>query len=255
MTNSENWQIVSQEAARQAGKLLLSYLGKVEAKEKRPRDLVTEADIQAQAAIKSILLGHFPDHGFVGEEGDHSKVSAELCWIVDPLDGTTNFVHQLPGFSVSIALKRNDEILVGTVYDPIADECFSAVKGRGATLNGKPISVSDCKVLTQSLLVCSFSSKVARDGEEVNRFLNVLPEATIRRMGSAAINLAYVACGRLDGYWATSLKLWDMAAGYLIAAEAGAVFTDIDGTDLDLEKPTFVMAATSELHQQLLKKM
>lgn len=255
MTNSEAWEIVSQKAAKIAGKLLLSYLGKVEAKEKRPRDLVTEADIQAQSEIKSFLLGHFPDHSFIGEEGDHTTSTSEFCWVVDPLDGTTNFVHQLPGFSVSIALMKNQEVLVGTVYDPIADECFSARKGGGATRNGQPISVSDCKALNQSLLVCSFPSKVARDGEEVNRFLNILPEATIRRMGSAAINLAYVACGRLDGYWATSLQLWDMAAGYLIAKEAGAVFTDIDGSELNLSHPTFVTAATPELHAQILEKM
>ncbi|MDB4777919.1 inositol monophosphatase [bacterium] len=255
MNTEAHWQQISELAAREAGRQLLSFLGKVKAREKQPRDLVTEADIEAQKTIKTILLREFPDHGFVGEEGNCSNTTSELCWIVDPLDGTTNFVHQLPGFAVSIALKQNDEILVGTVYDPVADECFSAIKGRGATLNGTPISVSTCRELSQSLLVCSFPSKVSRDGAEVNRFLNVLPEATIRRMGSAAINLSYVACGRLDGYWATSLKLWDMAAGYLIAVEAGATFSNIDGSKIDFDNPVFVMASTQELHAQLLNKM
>lgn len=255
MTNSENWQSVAEEAARKAGQLLLESLGKVKAREKNPRDLVTEADIQSQLTIKNHLLSHFPDHGFIGEEGDHSQTSADFCWIVDPLDGTTNFVHQLPGFAVSIALRHANEILVGVVYDPIADEYFSAAKGRGAKLNDQPISASDCTELGQSLLVCSFSSKVTRDGDEVRRFLNILPHATVRRMGSAAINLSYVACGRLDGYWATSLKLWDMAAGYLIAQEAGAIFSNIDGSELNFDDPTFVMAATPELHAQIIAHM
>ena len=255
MTIEEHWQQISIKAAKEAGQLLISYLGQVKAQEKQPRDLVTEADIASQNKIKSILLDEFPTHGFIGEEGDHSDTSAEFCWIVDPLDGTTNFVHQLPGFAISIALRKNDEIVVGTIYDPVADECFSAVKGRTPTRNGQPISTSSCTELSKSLLVCSFPSKVARDGIEVTRFLNVLPEATVRRMGSAALNLSYVACGRLDGYWATSLKLWDMAAGYLIASEAGATFSSPDGSSLDLANPVFVMAATEELHQQLLAKM
>ena len=255
MTNSENWQSVAEEAARKAGQLLVQNLGKVKAKEKNPRDLVTEADIQSQMTIKDHLLGNFPDHGFIGEEGDHSQTSAEFCWIVDPLDGTTNFVHQLPGFAVSIALRQGNEILVGVVYDPIADECFSAAKGKGATLNNQPILGSECTELGQSLLVCSFSSKVTPESDEVRRFLNILPHATVRRMGSAAINLSYVACGRLDGYWATSLKLWDMAAGFLIAQEAGAKFSNIDGGELNFDDPTFVMAATPELHSQMIGKM
>lgn len=255
MNNEAHWQQISILAAKRAGELLLSYLGKVKAKEKQPRDLVTEADIEAQKVIQSMLLAEFPDHGFLGEEGNWTNTSSELCWIVDPLDGTTNFVHQLPGFAVSIALRRKGEIVVGTVYDPVSQECFSAIKGRGATLNGEPISVSQCAEIGKSLLVCSFPSKVDRDGPEIRRFLNVMPEATIRRMGSAAINLCYVACGRLDGYWASSLKVWDMAAGYLISMESGAVFTDLNGDEIDLEHPVFLMAATTDLHQQLLDKM
>jgi myo-inositol-1(or 4)-monophosphatase len=255
MNQQEQWLQTSETAAREAGKLLLSYLGKVKAREKQPRDLVTEADIKSQELIKSVLLGSFPTHGFVGEEGDYDSEQADPCWIVDPLDGTMNFVHQLPGFAVSIALRQAGEIEVGTVYDPISDECFSAIKGRGATLNGKTIAVSACTTLTKSLLVCSFPSNLERNGPDVNRFLNVATEATVRRMGSAAINLSYVAAGRLDGYWASSLKIWDMAAGYLIATEAGATFSDLNGDPVNLERPSFLMAATPELHTTLLAKM
>lgn len=248
---------VSQTAARNAGALLLKYLGKVEVRKKGPRDLVTEADIQSQKLIQTTLLDQFPSHGFLGEEGDSSDThsDSETCWIVDPLDGTTNFVHTLPGFAVSIGLRHRGEMVLGTIYDPVADECFYATRGGGAFLNGQPISVSSCKQLENSLLVCSFPSKVDRDGEDVQRFLNIMTKSTVRRMGSAAVNLAYVACGRLDGYWASSLKIWDMAAGFVIATEAGAKFTQFDGSELDWSHPQFLMTSTPELHALLLQEM
>lgn len=255
MTDMEQILTTAIDASKQAGELLLGYLGKVKAKEKQPRDLVTQADIESQALIKSILLGAFPDHGFLGEEGDELDVDAEFCWIVDPLDGTTNFVHQLPSFAVSIGLRHGQDLVLGVIYDPLSRECFSAVKGKGAFLNGAPIQSSDCTDIEKSLLVCSFPSRVVRDSVEVNRFLNVLTKSTVRRMGSAAINCSYVACGRLDGYWATSLSVWDMAAGIVIAREAGATVTNIHGDPIELSDPRFIMAGTSELHQQLLEQM
>lgn len=255
MSNLQHYNDVSQSAAHEAGKVLLKHLGRVAAKEKGPRDLVTQADLEAQSTIKQTLLDRFPDHGFLGEEGNSENVDAEFCWIVDPLDGTTNFVHQLPGFAVSIALMQNGEIVSGTIFDPIANECFSAIRHEGALRNGEPIQASSCTELGNSLLVCSFPSQTDRDGIEIKRFLNVMPKATVRRMGSAAMNLAYIACGRLDGYWASSLSIWDMAAGLLIATEAGASFSHIDGGPINLKDPQFVAAATPELHQQLLNEV
>ena len=170
----------------------------------------------------------------------------------DPLDGTTNFVHQMPGFAVSVALERRGELIVGVIYDPIAEECFTAARDAGARLNGQPIRASRCRVLREALVAASLSVAVQRDSEEVNRFLEVMVECqALRRLGSAALNLAYLACGRLDGYWATSVKTWDVAAGILLAQEAGAVFTGIQGGVVDLGNPQFIGAATPELHEEL----
>ena len=255
MTDFQPYLSTAIDAAKQAGELLMCYLGKVQAKEKQPRDLVTQADIESQALIKSILLEAFPEHGFLGEEGDESDVDAEFCWIVDPLDGTTNFVYQLPTFAVSIGLRYGADVVLGVIYDPLGKECFSAVKGQGAFMNGKSIRTGECNDIEKSLLVCSFPSRVERDSIEVQRFLNVLTKSTVRRMGSAAINCCYVACGRLDGYWATNLSVWDVAAGVVIAREAGASVTDLTGEPFDLNAPRFVMAGTEALHQQLLEQM
>ena len=246
----------SQVAARLGGEKLVQMMGTAKVSEKAPKDLVTEADLASQVAIEAYLLAQFPDHIFVGEEdtehsGDLNK--DRFCWIVDPLDGTMNYVHQLRSFSVSIALRYQGVLLAGTVYDPLLDECFSAGKDLGATLNGEPISTSGCQQPDDALIVCSFSSSVDRHHPEVERFLRVLGNtASIRRLGSAALNLSYVACGRTDAYWATGLKCWDIAAGFLILEEAGGTLNCIEGGDvIDFEKPKFSAAATSDLSQRL----
>lgn len=245
-----------EQAARAGGQVLRDWLGRIRAREKGPKDLVTEADLASQQAIRELLLGRFPDHQFLGEEIDSSDartLGEGYCWVVDPLDGTTNYVHQLPNFAVSIALCRGGQALVGTVYDPLLDECFSAVAGRGARLNGKPIRVSDCCELRQALIAASFSSNVRRDSPEVRRFLEVLyASQAVRRMGSAALNLCYVGAGRLDGYWATSVQPWDVAAGTLIVREAQGVLSAPDGTPFELPRATLAAAATPELHRALL---
>lgn len=242
-------------AAKLGGAELLKRMGKVEVREKKPRDLVTEADFASQQAIEEYLLGRFPDHQFLGEESDNNSfdiAEGELCWIVDPLDGTVNYVHQLNSFSVSIALRRGNETIVGVVYDPVIGEMFCAVKGQGAFLNEKPISHSGCVDIDKALVVCSFSSSANRDHPEVERFLRVLGNAaSIRRLGSAALNLCFVACGRSDSYWATALSCWDIAAGMLILAEAGGVAKTIAGGEVDLFKPEFCAAATDELYRQM----
>ena len=246
----------SQVAAKLGGEKLMEMMGTAKVSEKAPKDLVTEADLASQVAIENYLLSQFPDHILVGEEdteksGKHDD--DKFCWVVDPLDGTMNYVHQLRSFSVSIALRYQGELLAGTVYDPWLDECFSAGKGMGATLNGDPISTSGCSAPNEALVVCSFSSSIDRTHPEAERFLRVLGNtASIRRLGSAALNLSYVACGRTDAYWATGLKCWDIAAGFLILEEAGGTLNCIEGGDtIDFMKPKFSAAATNELSQAL----
>jgi len=251
----QKWLNAAIHAAKLGGAELVARMGKVEVREKKPRDLVTEADLASQKAIESYLLGELPDHNFLGEESDVHNLEIkpdEYCWIVDPLDGTVNYVHQLNSFSVSIALRRGDETIVGVVYDPVIGEMFCAAKGQGAFLNDTPINHSGCVEVEKALVVCSFSSSANRDHPEVERFLRILGNAgSIRRLGSAALNLCFVACGRSDAYWATSLNCWDIAAGMLILDEAGGHARSLDGGEIDLFKPEFCAAATSELFSKM----
>lgn len=245
----------AQHAAKLGGNVLLKWLGKTTTREKGFRDLVTQADLESQEVIKTFLLSEFPSHCFIGEEDSPEQIAAvsddDFCWIVDPLDGTTNYVHQLRSFAVSIALCQNNSPLVGTVLDPVLDETFSAIESQGATLNGQPIQTSNCDELGKALFVFSFGRGIKRDNPQVVRFLNVLEQVgSVRRLGSAALNLCYVACGRTDAYWATSLKKWDVAAGWLIAREAGATIKDFRGQELDLDKPYFCCAASESLFDQ-----
>lgn len=245
----------SREAAHRGGQVLLKWLGKITVQEKGARDLVTQADFESQAVIRDFLMKEFPAHDFVGEESlddPSSNPTSDFCWIVDPLDGTTNYVHQLRSFAVSVALYHKQTALAGTVLDPVLDECYSAARGHGATLNGVALQTSGCQELGKSLFVFSFRRGTNRDDIDVTRFLNVLENAgSLRRLGSAALNLCYVACGRTDGYWATSLAKWDVAAGWLIATESGAQLADFSGDELSLERPHFCVAATPELFEQV----
>ncbi len=254
---------VCEQAARAGAAVLIQMRRGFRVREKGPRDLVTEADTASQAAIRSVLLDAFPDHGFLGEEtlpdggakesGAPGGPAAEYRWVVDPLDGTVNYVHQLPGYAVSVALERAGEPVVGAVLDPIIDECFTARAGGGAFLNGEPIRVGDCTLLDQALVAVSFSSNVPRGSPEIARFVEALHACqSLRRMGSAALNLCYVASGRLDAYFATSLKRWDAAAGVLIVREAGGVVSDLAGGSLDLGRPSLMAAGTPVLHAALM---
>ena len=251
---------ICEKAARTGGSVLLSWMDRFETREKGPKDLVTDADLASQQAIRDIVLGEFPDHEFLGEEDDAldtkaiNSPRADTCrWLVDPLDGTTNYVHRLPMFSVSVAVERGGEILAGAVFDPIASECYTAQSGQGAWLNGAPLSTSNCERISEALLAASFSANVPRNSDEVVRFVEVLHSCqALRRMGSAALNLSYLAAGRLDGYWATSVKPWDVAAGILLVREAGGIATGVDGGPLDLARPKFAAAATPTLHKQLV---
>jgi len=245
-------------AARAGGQVLLEWRGKIQAREKGPKDLVTEADLASQAVIQKALLSVFPDHRFVGEEGglgneDQQSPQDGFCWICDPLDGTTNYVHQLPNFCVSIALRHDEELLVGVVFDPTSNECFSAVSGQGAFLNGQPIRVSDCTEMAKALVAVSLPPQVERDSLEIQQFLDVLVSSqALRRMGSAALNLSYLAAGRLDGYWATDTKIWDVAAGVLLVQEAGGEVSASRGGQFQLGAPGLLAASTCELSQALV---
>lgn len=251
---------ICEKAARAGGAVLREMQGKFQVHEKGPADLVTEADFASQAAIFATISANFPDHRLLGEESAPEQQTAssdqdtEFVWIVDPLDGTTNYVHGLENYCVSVALQRSGEIIVGAIYDPVRDHCYRAAIGKGAFLNETRIHTSNVTSVGDALLSASFSPRVPRDSPEIGRFLEALVECqAIRRLGSAALNLCYVASGKLDGYWATSLKQWDVAAGILIVNEAGGVIADIDGTSFSLTEPRFIATAGRELSQDLLR--
>jgi myo-inositol-1(or 4)-monophosphatase len=250
------------EAAQRAGQVLLDWKSRFQPREKGPKDLVTQADLAAQEAIRECILNSFPDHDFLSEEDAADRKAqglppipdrrSDFRWIVDPLDGTTNYVHRLPGYAVSIALQRGTQLELGVVYDPLAQECFVAERGKGATLNGQPLTTTGCDQLHQALVAISFSPHVTRDSPEITRFVEVLLAAqSVRRMGSAALNLCYVAAGRLDAYLATSVSIWDIAAGALIAQEAQGFVSGLTGGPLNLDRPELIAAASRSLLDQL----
>jgi myo-inositol-1(or 4)-monophosphatase len=171
---------------------------------------------------------------------------------VDPLDGTTNYVHRFPYYAVSIALQRNKDLLLGVTYDPTRDEMFSALRGRGATLNGRPIACSRFAPLAKAMVIASFPPRVMPQSPAIARFLTVLPHAqTIHRSGSSTLNMAYVAAGRLDGYWSTSLNPWDMAAGVVLVEEAGGKVTRLDGSEVQIEIPDLLCTNGTVIHDEL----
>lgn len=243
----------AEQAARVAGQVLRDWSERFTVSEKGPADLVTEADVAAQTAIHNILHARFPDHGFLGEEGLNQTAGASgFRWIIDPLDGTSNYVHRFPYYAVSIGLQQHYDLLAGVIYDPTRDELFAAVRGQGATLNQRPIRASRFDQLDQAMVIASFPPGVSAESLAIRRFLDVLPHAqTIHRSGSSALNLAYVGAGRLDAYWSTNLKPWDMAAGVLIAAEAGGRVSRMNGTPLDIEIPDLLCTNGTAIHEQL----
>jgi myo-inositol-1(or 4)-monophosphatase len=230
----------------------LDWIGRFEVREKGPSDLVTQADLASQEAVRGILLVDFPGYGFVSEEGaGPANLAAEYTWIVDPLDGTTNYVHHLPHYCVSVALVYRGTPIVGAVFDPAHDECFTATEGGGAFLNGEPIHVSRASRLSEALVAASFAAKVSQGSREIDQFVAaVLGCQSVRRTGSAALNLCYLAAGRLDAFWALSTHAWDVAAGTLIVREAGGVVSGLDGGPFELAVPHPVAAANPPLHDE-----
>ncbi len=243
-------------AARAAGQLIRESFGKMQFTQfkRNAIDLVTETDRQAEALIVSILQRQFPEYGVLSEEGSSFQGSLQEFWIIDPLDGTTNYTHGYPMVAVSIALARQDEILLGVVYNPLADELFVAEKGRGATLNDHPIHVSSTSSLAESLLASGFPYDAwysERDNtREWRQFLKRV--TSLRSDGSAALDLCQVACGRLDGYWELDLDPWDMAAGSLIVQEAGGRVTDAQGEPFSPYRRSIV-ASNGHIHYEMLE--
>lgn len=247
---------VAIEAAREAGKYLKYSVGKVrsvETKKGEERNLVSEIDKTSEQKIIGIIKRHYPHHAILAEESGGSEASAEYKWVIDPLDGTTNFLHGLPLFCVTIAIERKGEIIAGVVYDPNLDELFTAEKGSGAYVNGKRMHVSTSTRLIDSLLVTGFPYDIAANpGNVVGHFANFLMEGQgIRRLGSAALDLSYIAAGRLDGYWEVNLNPWDMAAGVLFVLEAGGRVTDFTGAPTTIYHKQ-VLASNGLIHTAMI---
>lgn len=228
------------EIARDAGALLREFYDRGVATEyKGDVDLVTEADRSSEKLIRERLATVFPDHGIYGEEGTREGLDREFRWYVDPLDGTTNFAHGFPAFCVvlgcehrpaGLAPDADGEMVSGVIYDPLRNDLFQAEKGRGAWLNGRRISVSEIASMQESLTATGFPSKKRHQSPNVHFYYEVtLRSHGVRRAGSAALDLAYVACGRLDGFWEFHLNPWDTSAGVLLVREAGGMVTHFDG--------------------------
>lgn len=245
------------DAALSAGRIHRSFFRQNPHVEKKgPIDLVTAADLAAEREFRALIERRFPSHAVLGEEAGGQTTgdrSARFRWIIDPLDGTTNFAHGLAIFCVSIALEVDGHIEVGVVYDPMSEELFTAERGGGARLNGRPIAVSSAQTLGDSLLCTGFPYSVREDrGRQVEVFSAFLGHSrAVRRLGSAAIDLCYVAAGRFEGFWEEKLHPWDMAAGVLIVQEAGGRVTRYDASPIDLVGGQIV-ASNTAVHQEML---
>ena len=250
--------------AREAGALILSYFKrgvKTEYKGESGVDLVTDADRASEKLIVERLRTAFPGHDIVGEEGTRtSGGSAGYRWYVDPLDGTTNFAHGFPVFCVSLGLERNaaheepGELVAGVVYDPTRDELFTAQRGEGAKLNGTPIHVSRTRTVGESLIATGFPSKKRHENPNIYFYHEItLHSHGVRRAGSAALDLAYTACGRFDGYWEFNLNPWDTSAGILLVEEAGGKVTQYNGAPFEIRTPREILASNGLIHQELIE--
>jgi myo-inositol-1(or 4)-monophosphatase len=245
-------------AARQAGNLLLRYhsrLDQLTITEKSENDFVTEADQAAEDTIIKTIRKAYPDHGFLAEESG-LQGSGDYQWIIDPLDGTTNFLHGLPQFAISIALQHRGQLVSAVVYDPLREELFTADKGNGAFLNDRRIRVSGRRTLDGALIGTGIPF---RDHRYVDQYLGMMKAmlrdtAGIRRPGSAALDFAYVAAGRLDGFWELGLSNWDFAAGALLVREAGGVVSDLAGGDRHFDTGN-VITGGIKVHAEMLKRI
>jgi len=248
--------------AREAGAKLREFLAQGVATEyKGDVDLVTVADRTVEAYLQDALLTTFPSHGIYGEEGTRDRLDAEYRWYIDPLDGTTNFAHGFPHFCVSMGLEHrtaglapehDGPIVAGVIYDPMRDELFTAERGKGAFLNGKPIHVSSVPELGEALVATGFPSRKRHENPNIHFYQEfTLRSHGVRRAGSAALDLAYVACGRMDAFWEFGLNPWDTAAGFLLVEEAGGMVTGFDGAYRKLDSRE-ILASNQLIHHEML---
>ncbi|HEX4164673.1 MAG TPA: inositol monophosphatase family protein [Bryobacteraceae bacterium] len=239
------------EIAGEAGQILLAHRG-VSFELKGDYDLVTAADRASEQLIVKRLRERFPQHGIVAEEGGRAEMQAEKRWYVDPLDGTTNFAHGFPMWNVTLALADKDEVIAGVVFDPLNRELFAAERGGGARLNGAPIHVSKASSLGDSLLSTGFPSRKRHQNVNIHFYYQIaMMSHGVRRGGSAAIDLAYTACGRLEAFWEFGLNPWDMAAGSLLVEEAGGTVSGMQGEGYDVNG-RYVVADNGLVHGELL---
>ncbi len=242
------------ETAQKAGGFIKSNADNYGDKHFKGRvDIVTEVDLGAEKLILQAIKKNFPNHSIVTEESNNKETPSEYRWIIDPLDGTTNFVHSFPFVCVSIGIEFKGELIYGVVYNPFLGEFFYAESGKGAYLNDKPISVSSNKTLKASLLATGFPYELSKNFERNMTLFSKIYRQTqgIRRAGSAAMDLCYVACGRFDGFWEFDLNPWDVAAGALIVKEAGGKLSNFSGNELDIYSNE-IMATNQHIHQKLL---
>ena len=253
---------IARRAAEEAGKILqmgLRQLDQIQIEEKGRGDLVSVVDRRAEEVIKNILLDKYPQHDFLGEESGETRARAEeseFCWVIDPLDGTTNFLHGLPQFAVSIGLVKRGKPELGIVYNPATEEWFTAARGEGAQLNGRKLRVSVLRDGGRAIVATGFPFRYPELMPRQYAMLqSVLEEiADVRRLGSASLDLCFVAANRVDGFFEMGLKPWDICAGILIAQEAGAIVTDLDGGHTMLDSGNIV-AANTYLHNTLLARI
>jgi myo-inositol-1(or 4)-monophosphatase len=244
------------QTARDAGRILAEKLGRaLQVSNKGDIDLVTEADLAAEQLIVERIGSYHPRHAILAEESGESlrgDEPSEFKWIIDPLDGTTNYAHGYPCFCVSIALEQVGEIVLGVIYDPTRDELFAAERGGGATLNNRRIRVSDVEDLNRALLCTGFPYDVRERGEFARHFHNFIMHAQgVRRDGSAALDLAYVAAGRFDGFWEEGLRAWDVAAGKILVEEAGGRVSRYDGSRFSIYAPP-ILASNALIHDAMM---
>ncbi len=246
-------------AARRAGSIINRAAlegGGFEVRAKQKNDFVTKVDHAAEAAIIETVRKAYPDHAVLAEESGATPGEAEYQWIIDPLDGTTNFIHGFPQYCVSIAIRHRDALAHGVIYDPNKSELFTASKGRGAFLNDRRIRVSKCVRLGDALVGTGFPFREVERIELYTRQLKTIMQSSagVRRAGAAALDLAYVACGRLDAFWEMGLSAWDMAAGALMILEAGGLVSDLDGEDGYLDSGE-IACATPKIFAPLLEAL
>ena len=243
------------EIAREAGALLAHYFERhVPFETKGDFDLVTEADRASERLVVEKLRLYFPTHAIVAEEGGGQAGSSEYRWYVDPLDGTTNFAHTFPAFNVTLGLERSGEVIAGVIYDPVRQEMFTAERGAGAYLNHRRIRVSNTQKLSDSLASTGFPSRKRHHNINIHFYYQLaMASHGVRRTGSAALDLAYVAAGRLDFFWEFGLKPWDQAAGTLLVSEAGGRISDMNGAPHSVTASDNLLADNGALHEEVLR--